>query len=145
MHIRLLFYFSHTFLSKFYFTDGTFDSFFLLMNRFNANITGTVVMKSSFKKLKLMFLFFTRFFIFLHNYCTFLVFKFFIILIELLLLSKLQSQLGHMYDFFSSWTCLWRLCFREKSFSHFGHFKHNNDWIDSTSQGLLPLIIHLQR
>ena len=141
----ILFGFSTTFLSESYFTHVTL-SFFLLMNRFNANITGTVVMKSSFKKLKLIFLFFTRFFIFLHNYCTFLVFKFFMILIKLLLLSKLESQWGHKYDLFSSWTalskCLWRLCFRENSFLHIGHFKHKNDSTDSICQGLLSFIIH---
>ena len=146
MLICILFAFSTTFLSESYFSHETL-SFFLLMNRFKANITGTVVMKSSFKKLKLMFLFFTRFFIFLHNYCTFLVFKFFMILIELLLLSKLESQWGHMYFLFSwwtVWTCAWRLCFRENSFSHIGHFKFKKLSTDSTCQGLSQTsIIHL--
>ena len=130
----ILFAFSTTFLSESYFSHETL-SFFLLMNRFKANITGTVVMKSSFKKLKLMFLFFTRFFIFLHNYCTFLDFNCFMILIELLWLSKLESQWGHIYDFFSWWT-VWRLCFRENSFSHIGHFKFKKLSTDSTCQGL---------
>ena len=137
--------FNTTFLSESYFSHGTL-SFFLLMNLLKAKITGTVVMKSSFKKLKVMFLFFTRFFISFYNYCTFLVFKFFMILIEVLLLSKLESQLGQIY-FFSRWTvwrCPWRLCFRENSFSHIGHFKFKKLSTDSTCQGLSQTsIIHL--